>query len=457
MLYKNKHIKSIYSFAFTFLITGMVLFFIGGTLIIYGLIRTNQVMDQKMAYDQVLELEGNHAVHVAYFEFTEVPVKVGQDGDEGFYLLTDGKKYVIAGMKKSQYEKVLGEFMKTASYTLYGSTNYIPDKDIRKEIAENLSIELGQDINVDNMDQVVGDVQIRYTEMTYRAILKENFSPNMIVGGILAVVGAIMFMGNFSEIINFRKVQSISGISAKDIDKSACKEGAIWYPNIRVYVTPDMLVGLISDVGHMHFGQVALRYNEIVRIYGYNEKSKDSNEIVKNINYKIIVEAIDGNRYELCDEGNMSYKKEYVIGEMNSMFAECQKKSPSIIYGPENTSCRTYTFPLLVYANLDGSGYKEYRGRMAYDIIPQEYMDDYIEDFETSNLAYYYSTCQAIVNMTMEFTEEGEIEIQVYYFEDMEEIMDEDMEGFLLGQLMDGWGEGKSFGDFIISVEKNTI
>ena len=150
--YKNKDIRSKYSVEYWFMVTGMVVSILCILLIVYGLFATVRVMKARCPFEEVLEKGGRHAGHVVTFEIVEEPVWVGKATRADYYLVTDGNRYIISEMKKSRYKKIRDEVKSSGKYVLDGMTLIIADDDERREVAENVSKELGEDINIYNFD-----------------------------------------------------------------------------------------------------------------------------------------------------------------------------------------------------------------------------------------------------------------------------------------------------------------
>ena len=75
-------------------------------------------------------------------------------------------------------------------------------------------------------------------------------------------------------------------------------------------------------------------------------------------------------------------------------------------------------------------------------------------DFNQTNLPLNFKPADAIVSMNMSFPEDGIVEITTGYFGDRENEVEPKLYEFLKGQLMDGWGEGYEYYDYVISFKE---
>ena len=139
-----------------------------------------------------------------------------------------------------------------------------------------------------------------------------------------------------------------------DIDDEANKEGSIWLDSLRIYITENMVLGIISD-GNKHEGQVALRYNEIQRIYGYNKVPEGASPYKEGY-YIIEAIATDGNKYTLADSRNAIFSDD-LIPETEELYKRIKDKNPNVICEPENVrykKCR-FSYNLVDYDGDDVS------------------------------------------------------------------------------------------------------
>ena len=435
--YKNKKIWELYSLKYAFFVAGMVMTFIAVLLIGYGLLATSRLMQQQCSYEEVLEKEGNLAGHAATFEVVEDPVKVGEygNGKHGhYYLVTNGERYIISKMSDDESDEISGWLKQNGSYKLEGITYYIADKDEREEVAENASRELGADIPADNLQDKLGAVQITFTKFNYLSMFAEKYIGNIIFGGFIILFGLPMLLGFRKELKGIRRIISLSGITADDIDRESMKAGARWLDTMKIYLTKNMLVGFRADYMKDYDNQVALRYEDICSVYGYNAKPKYGMPSNAKGRYLICAEAKDGQKYVLSDSTLLGDSRD-VSDNSIVLFKELKKRAPHIATTPADGKYQVFRYPFYVYLS---------EGRYAEGTEAYEKLGDLCEElewrFEQDNLGQYYPTMEAIFKLSLVFKPDGFVEITVGYFEEYEEQIKADMDEFLLGQLMNGWG-----------------
>lgn len=276
----------------------------------------------------------------------------------------------------------------------------------------------------------------------------------LIVGGMLAVVGTVLFGFNAYQIFLAMQMESISGITAKQVDKEAFGEQAKFFELTHVLTTENFLVGFTCDIGNQRFSQRAFKYDEVRRIYGYNAKHKELGGLPGKGRYKIIVLASDGKEYTISEIQSNGYVKANVIEEMNGILEECRKRVPEIEYGPENMKTRKYTFAY--YVLMAGEPDHWYEGEEAASRVSDEIRKDVAESFEADNLTYRYSEKDAIVKTSMELLDDGNAEVTISYFGDREE--DIAALGDYLQNMFDtGWGDGFEYDDRMVFFHKGWL
>ncbi|WP_173471890.1 hypothetical protein [Eubacterium ruminantium] len=423
MRYKNKNIRWYYSVMYTIFVIGSVVIGLGLLLMIIGLISTSKRLNNVQHIDTVLQDSGNHAGNAAYFDITESPVFLSSYKKDDYYLITDGNEYRIAELGGKEYEKIKSAVDETGSYHVCGMTHFIVDSDTRKDIASKVSSLTGQNMTSKTMDDVLGDVVIECMKINFWNLYKN--SAGMVGIIIVPIFLILLFLPSFYELRTSRKVTSLGNITAKEIDAEACKDGSVWLSDLRIYVTENMVLGIISDA-KKHYGQVALKYNEIQRIYGYNKA--DENKPIER-SYIVEAVAVDGNKYILSDS-KMTWSSDDWTNEMDKLFELIKDKNPNVQCEPDDVKYLTYRF---AYTVLDEDGNES--SEMAIDA------EDIISDFNGSNLGSYFKPADAIVSMKMSIPADGVVEITTGFFGDREEEVKPVLYDFLKGQLMDGWGE----------------
>ena len=438
MIYKNKNISFYYSVIFVVFVVGAVMMGLALMLIVGGLISAGKIYKNVQPVDAALQASGNHAGKAVYFDIIEPPVFLGKEKKEYYFLLTNGNEYRVAELDEEEYEEISAAAEAAGSYHIQGLTHYIVGSDIRNEVASKAKKLTGQNMTEDTMDSILGDVCIECMPISFGNVFKNGLG---LAGIILGIVNTPIFCCGFFELRASRKVISLSGITAKDIDNEANKDGSVWLDLLRIYITENMVLGIISD-GKEYWSQVAFRYNEIQRIYGYNKIIREEASYVKT-NYIIETVAADGNKYTLSDNRLKNYSEMYnEIAETEELFAKIKDKNPNVICEPENVKYRTYKFS---YKLIDYEG-----NDVLNETIDDSDKQDIIMNFDYSNPAKYFKPADAIVSMKMSFPEEGIVEITAGYFGDREKDVEPALYDFLKGQLMDGWGEGYEYNNFVV-------
>lgn len=441
MVYKNKNIKSNYSVIFVVFIVGAIMTGAAVLIAIGGLFSTSKTLKNVQHIDTAFQDSGNHAGHAVYFDITEAPVFLSKEKKSYYYLVTDGNEYRVAEIDEEDYEEIKSAVEATGTYHIEGRTHYIVDSDTRSEIASRAESITGQSMTDKTMDDILGDVCIEYMKINFWNLYKSGFG---LAGIILGLIGAFILSGSLGELKASRKVISLSNITAKDIDEEACKADSLWLNGLRIYLTENMVLGILSD-GKYHEGQVALRYDEIQRIYSYNTNADD---IGPNSHKSYIVEAIatDGNKYTLADSRNAIFSDD-LIPETEELYKRIKDKNPNVLCEPENVrykKCR-FSYNLVDYDGDD----------VLTETLDEDDKQEIIMHFDYDNLAAHFKPADAIVSMKMSFPEDGIVEITTGYFGDREKEVEPALYNFLKGQLMDGWGEGYEYGDFVISFRES--
>ena len=157
---------------------------------------------------------------------------------------------------------------------------------------------------------------------------------HLVVGGILAVAGIVMAIVNAITIYISRKFDSVSGITAVQVDEEICKDNSIWLPTIQIYVTESMIAGFPADIGNMNFSQSAFKYGEIKKIYGRMVKTNNTFGSLILGKFRIIAVTNDDQNHVLSEVLANGYVKAKVLDELNTLYDECKKKNQSITCVP---------------------------------------------------------------------------------------------------------------------------
>ena len=435
MVYKNKNIRSYYSVIFWAFVVGTVLMSLTLLALFSGLISTIKTMKDVKPIDTVL------------------PVFLGAEKKSNYYLLTDGNKYRVAEIEDEEYEEIKSAVEASGSYHIVGMTHYIFKKNTRNEIVSEVEKLMGQNVITDCLDDERGIVCIEYMKLNLWNVFKSGWG---LFGIIIGIIGFPIFYGCFNEIKASRKVISLSNITAKDIDEEANKDGSIWLNSLKIYITENMVLGIISD-GNKHEGQVALRYNEIQRIYGYNKVPEGASPYKEGY-YIIEAIATDGNKYTLSD-AKLLFSAENAVAEREELFMQIKERNPNVQCEPENVKYKTYRFSYILVDNEAEYDEDDEENDDENDValtekIKDDDKPDIIMDFNQTNLPLNFKPADAIVSMNMSFPEDGIVEITTGYFGDRENEVEPKLYEFLKGQLMDGWGEGYEYYDYVISFKE---
>ena len=157
---------------------------------------------------------------------------------------------------------------------------------------------------------------------------------HLVVGGILAVAGIVMAIVNVITIYISRKFDSVSEITAVQVDEEICKDNSIWLPTIQIYVTESMIAGFPADIGNMNFSQSAFKYGEIKKIYGRMVKTNNTFGSLILGKFRIIAVTNDDQNHVLSEVLANGYVKAKVLDELNTLYDECKKKNQSITCVP---------------------------------------------------------------------------------------------------------------------------
>ena len=128
---------------------------------------------------------------------------------------------------------------------------------------------------------------------------------------MLTVMGLTMFGLDLVLLICAKNIKSISGISQEDVDKVADDEDSVLLAVSKVLLANDFMVGFRCDIGNQIFDQIALKYDEVKKVYGEHVKSAYG-----TTKYEITVEATDDKKYVLSTVYNSKYEMKRVEEEI---------------------------------------------------------------------------------------------------------------------------------------------
>lgn len=428
MVYKNKNIRFYYSVAFTVFMVGAILMAVSFLIIILNLAPTAEKIRNEQHLDTVLLDSGNHASRVVYFDITEVPIYLGNEKKAKIYLISDGKEYRLAELDDKEYKDIKSRVEATGSYRVEGMTEYIVDSKARNIIASEAGKIIGENVSTFSMDKIFGDVCIICVKVNFFSVFYHGIG---LAGVILGIISAIPFFGGLYEVRTSRKVISLGNITAKDIDEEANKEGSIWLDSLRIYLTENMVLGIISDA-KSHEGQVALKYGEIRQIYGYNKIVNQENP-TKNARHIIEAVATDGNKYIISDA---EMWKENLMSETEELFQQIKDRNSNVKCEPDEVKYKTFRFR---YALVNSEG-KELSDKKIDDDTKQDIMMNFAE----YNPLYYFKPADAVLSMKISFPEErfpeeGIVEITAGIWGDKEVEVEKELFDSLEQRIMYGW------------------
>ena len=427
MRYKNKEIRSMYSVSFVAYIVGIVLTILAFILLGCGFFFGARKLNDQMHLDEAMERPGNSASRVVYFDIVEEPIKVGKDSHDTYYMVTDGAEYRLVVLKDDDLSKIKKELEKSVPFRAYGMTRYIVDNDTNEEIAKKASDVLGQQVTVYNMDKYFGEVCFTYFKLSYRGVLFHGYLVNFIFGIMFLIIGGFMFLGMRLELKSTRTVKSLSGITADDIDNEASKPDSK-FMGLNVILSPDMLIGLTYNSSQYDCNQqVALRHNEIVRVYAYHKNVIPVASGTPKDRYIIEAEAIDGNRYVISNTGN-EYISQYSRMESAAEIFQCiREQNPGVIFEPSDAKYQTYRFSYVVEREeYEEEEYEEEEHEeVEHELSPEALSDDVREalcdTFSHGEIIKNFEDKDAIFSLKMQFVDNTNfVDITTGYFGDRE-------------------------------------
>lgn len=331
MFYKNKNIRSNYSVMLGVFIFASIFMTISVVALIYGFITTTKALANVQHIDTALEAEGNLAQKAVYFDITEAPIYLCKAYKKSnYYLLSDGNEYRLAEIKEKEYEKIKSEVEASGTYRIEGVTIYIADSKRRDNVASEASRITGQKIGIISMDDILGGACIECKKLNFWSVYKGSMA---LLGMIFGVITLPFFWSSITEWRTSRKVISLGGdITARDIDREACEKGAVWLDSLRIYLTQNMVVGVRSEGGSDHEGQVALKYSEVQSIHAYNkvEWASETDSSKKIERYIVEAVATDGQTYILTANKYAHYF-DFLPSEREELFKRLLEMNPNVI------------------------------------------------------------------------------------------------------------------------------
>ena len=266
MKYTNSHLKAAYRIYLVAFYIGIVCLMFGIFLLGFGFIKTKLQLDGAQPLENVLQEKSNHANKTAYIEITQVPQKISQDKYETYYLVTTETNTYISGMKIEQFEALKREVEQNGKAKLEGMTKVILDDKVKEDVEQYIESEF---------------IHIRVTKFTYGSILKEGYSVNLILGGIISIVSILIVWRNAHVLGKYKNP------NATLIDEECNEKDAIWLGEYEIYLTKSFLVTLYNH------SITAIDIKTICEAKLYDEKKQNQTyrtlEIKTLENEKIIV------------------------------------------------------------------------------------------------------------------------------------------------------------------------
>ena len=165
------------------------------------------------------------------------------------------------------------------------------------------------------------------------------FMDMSLLGEIFVAGGAAVVIINAGQLVMSQRIESISGITADEIDTEACNENSVWFPILHIYITENILAGFTCDIGNLSFNQTALKVSEIKKIYSDKQdppnsemiKDRPTYGVMNNGKYRIVAVAEDDKEFVLSEVLINGYVSDNISKEISDLFSKIKDKSPHII------------------------------------------------------------------------------------------------------------------------------
>lgn len=316
LTYTNTKIRKIINSAAAIAAIGALLCIAAILLAVTAFTGAEKAKTSLLPMAEVLELEGNHAARPAYFDINCEPVLVAHSEDEDYYLLTDGSEHYLCGMTSKSYAWVM-ENLSRSDMRITGVTKVIIDDEAKAQAAQFLSKHLGKEITADTLDNYVGDVHLRATEMTTWQLVKEIYVLNIAFAVPILLISLIMLFLGLSRISSYSKIKCTGDVTPQIVDSQVNSSESLWIPAFELYLAPSFIIGLSH-------GLTALRYDEIQRLYTIGSTSDNYNKL------SLIAVVADGSEYVLSEAMFTSLFREMVSDQLAAIFAICKEHNRSI-------------------------------------------------------------------------------------------------------------------------------
>lgn len=244
---------------------------------------------------------------------------MGQNKGETYYLVKDGSAYYICGMT-AESEKQLASLDKSPWHLrLEGITYVLTDKEMKNRIAEALSGCFEKEVRTEDLNGLVGDVYLRAGTLTAGSILKGIYILHIVFAVPLMIFGIAFLTGGNTGLAKYRKIACMGEITPQLLDSEANAKDSKWLKHSKICLTPALIAGFSNGI-------TALRYEEIVRIYGGQKDPKDLNG-----KFSIVAVAADKKEYTLCEMTAAGTLDMLLAQELNLIYRECKARHPKIV------------------------------------------------------------------------------------------------------------------------------
>lgn len=281
MTYTNTHLKESYKFYRISFIISLICLVIGSFILAFGFIMARKQLDNIRPVNTVMQEESNPANKTVYIDIIKVPEKISQDKYEDYYLVTTVNSTYISGMQKEQFEVLKKEVIENGTARLEGFTKVIIDEHVKDIVKEHLNKE---------------NIHIRVTNLTYGGILKEGYLVNLVLGGIISLVGLI-----FTLYVIFQ-IRKYLTPNAKQIDEECNRNDSIWLDEYQLYLTNNSIVTTCNGINAIDISTVTdivlydtVKNNKTTRVLEAKSTSKTKIPIYESYynNSSIYEEDID--------------------------------------------------------------------------------------------------------------------------------------------------------------------
>lgn len=317
--YTNANIRKSYRYETILAAAGAVFCLASLLLCVTCAVSVRRAKDNVRPMGEVLLESGNHAAKPVVLELSDAPVQVAQSKGETYYLVTDGSAYYICGMTAESEQQFASLDRSPWSLRLEGITYVIVDKETRNQIAEALSGHFGREIRPEDLDQAVGDVYLRAGMLTTGSILKGIYILRIVFAVPLAIFGIAFLIGGCGGLAKYKKINGFGNITPEVLDSEANAKDSKWLKHSKIYLTPSLVAGFSGGI-------TALRYEQIVRIYGGQKDPED----LKG-KFLIVAVAADKKEYTLCETMAAGTLDMLLMQELKLICQECKVRHPDIV------------------------------------------------------------------------------------------------------------------------------